>query len=193
MMRVRPCVADTGHQAGRTRRCRGRRGERRWPRYRSVAAGGLCALTSVLPLSAAERLEALTESWYSVEAIVFKRVAATPANSPEHLVPHRAAQRSGRLPVVCHRCARQCIQPRSPGCSDARISLAFLQLPRGRGRFPPGTGKHSRLVSAPIARRRPPVRPGARSYTARARKPDPRTKRRPNPQSTRISMHPAKP
>ena len=66
-------------------RCRGRRGERRWRRYRSVAAGGLCALTSVLPLSAAERLEALTESWYSVEAIVFHRVEATPANSPEHL------------------------------------------------------------------------------------------------------------
>ena len=78
-------MSDVADPFSARHRCRGRRGERRWRRYRSVAAGVLCALTSVLPLSAAERLEALTESWYSVEAIIFQRVEATPANSPEHL------------------------------------------------------------------------------------------------------------
>ena len=54
-------------------------------RYRSVAAAVVCALASVLPAQADERLEALTERWYAIEAIVFHRVDTTPADSPEHL------------------------------------------------------------------------------------------------------------
>ena len=51
----------------------------------SVAVGAICALTSWPSPSAAERLEELTESWYTIEAIVFQRAAATRANSGERL------------------------------------------------------------------------------------------------------------
>ena len=81
MMRLRHRISSRARRGAAPRG----HGVHRWRRYRSVAAGGFCALASVLPLSAAERLETLTESWYSVEAIVFQRVDTAPANSPEHL------------------------------------------------------------------------------------------------------------
>ena len=51
----------------------------------AVAVGAICALTSWPSQSAAERLEELTESWYTIEAIVFQRAAAARANSGERL------------------------------------------------------------------------------------------------------------
>ena len=51
----------------------------------AVAVGAICALTSWPSQSAAERLEELTESWYTIEVIVFQRAAVTWANSGERL------------------------------------------------------------------------------------------------------------
>lgn len=58
---------------------------RRRHRYRFMVAGALCALASAAPARADDRLDALIESWFSIEAIVFQRTETSTADGPEHL------------------------------------------------------------------------------------------------------------
>lgn len=55
-------------------------------RSKVAILGALAGLAGYLPQAAADRTEALTEGWFTVEAIVFQRTGVTQAESAEQLV-----------------------------------------------------------------------------------------------------------